>query len=232
MKQTLSKFILLSILLISGCSNQKASDNSSDVSEEDSMEADIKVLSQADSTYLSSLIADLKGIDKFAVKDNYFFFRDLLIKKGDKKADTVKSILKGIKYIHDAFQFYISVYEPKNGYIEYTPGAVESTISMVYWNVSDGSKLIAIQEISCGPVCESEIFFQKYQDGQYQTADNIIPSIKELNERLYPNAAQASDPLEFYFVLPRKGKDLNYCLDEECLMLKWEDGTFVLSEGT
>ena len=53
----------------------------------------------------------------------------------------------------------------RNGFLTLV-GHYEGLFHMCYWNVSDGSKLVAVYMESCGPVCsEDRLDFFSYRDG-------------------------------------------------------------------
>ena len=87
--------------------------------------------------------------------------------------------------------------------------------------------MIAVESWGCGPICESEISFSKHKDGVFQQL-NVHDIIPEIND-LPPMIDERGDPVEYQFVLPRQGKDIKYCLAQDCITLKWSDGTFKIA---
>ena len=244
--QTVFCLLTILVLAISCSSNSNSGDTSESYPEEvaeesaevieqmadapEEVEA-VKVLSAADSASLNDYINELKGIDKFFVRESYKRLLKLFERKEDDRLDNIRNILEGVEL--DEPDYIIGLYEPKNGYLVYEPGPVSVMIDMVYWNVSDNSQLIAIQTRSCGPVCDLEISFLSYKEGTYTELDtnDVIPDLTMLSKKLVPEYDpddKNADPIEFRFMLPRKGKDLKYCVDSNCVNLKWMDGKFVL----
>ncbi|MDH5380895.1 MAG: hypothetical protein OEW75_08585 [Cyclobacteriaceae bacterium] len=186
------------------------------------------VESNSDSLYLLSQLNALEGIEKFAVGGNHFLLLALLEKKGlTSEYEKVKEILeRGTEEIRE-FVFYNL--DTKNGYAQFAPMGTEVTYTLVYWNKEDGSQLIAYEDFSCGPICDSEISFRSYHNGVYSNLKSIdvIPDIINLplmlNENYNPNS---EDPYEFRFVLPQKGKNIKFCEGEKCLELIWMNGIF------
>lgn len=244
--QTVFFVLTILVLTISCSSNSNSTDETESYPEEvaeesaeevapaanapEEVEA-VKVLSAADSSSLNDYIKELKGIDKFFVRDSYKRLLKLFERKEDERLDNIRKVLEDVEF--DEPDYIIGLYEPKNGYLVYEPGPVSVMIDMVYWNVSDNSQLIAIQTRSCGPVCDLEIRFLSYKDGAYTELETnaVIPDLTMLSKKLVPAYDpddKNADPIEFRFMLPRKGKDLEYCVDSNCLSLKWMDGKFVL----
>ncbi|MEL6536577.1 MAG: hypothetical protein AAFQ98_14260 [Bacteroidota bacterium] len=237
--------ILFVALFWQGCSPKPSSDaeSSEEVPEEVEMaeettqpEADeeeiLVALSAADSTTLNGMLSELKGIDKFFVVDSYYRLQAILAQKEDPRAEEVAQLLEGIE-TDEPTLYFIEKYQPKDGYLSYTPGPVEVFIEMVYWNVTDGSQLIGYQALSCGPVCDVELSFNSYRNGVYESLpveEVLSASQADMSEKLAPGYMEDDEPYEFVFQFPLQGKDLKYCLEEECLVLAWNDGTFTLQE--
>ena len=187
-------------------------------------------IATSDSTFINSIIQELKGIEKFAVQDNYYLLSSLLEFKGDSsRHGKIKAFLqKEDEYLQE---YYIEVLDVNNGYIRFSPKGAEVTYTISYWNLDDDSKLIATEIQECGPVCSSGIEFQKFKNGVYQSIENIeiIPGIKNLPQMLVPNyneEVEGSEPYEFKYELPQKGKNILFCLDENCIELQWNNGIF------
>jgi len=229
----LTTLICLGILIISGC--QQPKNQTEEETTEEAVETPApqeKVLTDQDSAFMDALIADLKGIDQFFVTDSYKRLQAILIRNDHPEVSRVNEILENVSTSEP--DYYLEDYMPENGYLSFTPGPIEVFVDMVYWNVSDGSQLIATQSRACGPVCDDmDISFERYANGSYEALENGIPAVRELSLILVPDLAELEklDPFEFYFKLPIKGKDLNFCLEGgDCLLLKWNDGTFKLAE--
>jgi hypothetical protein len=109
--------------------------------------------------------------------------------------------------------FALDVVDVKNGYLHLI-GAFEGHIQMCYWNMKDGTKLIAVYQEGCGPACYVERFDFYSYDGTRYTALNkasIIPVV--FNDFLkIPTAATVADMEQkdvnatLLFDLPRTGK--------------------------
>lgn len=187
-------------------------------------------ISAEDSAFIKSIIQELNGIEKFAIQKDFYLLSSLLEFKGDStRHKKVKAIL--IKKDEHLRSYLIEELDIKSGYIRYAPRAAEVTYTVTYWNLDDGSKLIATESWGCGPFCQSEISFHKFKDGQYHSIENlkIIPEIEKLPQLLVPNYSNGeSDPYEFKYLLPRNGKNIKYCLDEKCIELVWENEVFTI----
>jgi hypothetical protein len=181
-----------------------------------------------DSTYVNGIIKELVGIEKFAVRDDYDLLLAVLEYNNDERASEVKTIIE--KQQLDYYHTYgIQVLDPKSGYIQYAPIGAEVTYTMTYWNLDDGSKLIATEGWGCGPVCSSDIEFAKYENGSYSDleTDYVIPEKDELPQILVPDYdPEAGEPYEFQYVLPRKGKDILFTLDDKSVTLELVDDQF------
>ncbi len=231
MRTAINHPIVLLLPLILSCSQSNTSTSADDdASAEETVSASFssRPLSHEDSAYFHSLIDNLKGIEKFAVGENFYFLASVLRSKGETKDhEKAMNILSG--FVEDpSFQLpLISELDSKNGYIRYAPPGAEVTYTMVYWNLKDGSQVIATESWACGPICESEIFFTKYEKGNYRSLEltDVIPQINELP----PTVDESGDPVEYQFVLPKQGKDIKYCLDEKCITLKWSEGRFIIT---
>ena len=181
-----------------------------------------------DSLKVNEIIAELKGIEEFAIKQNYDLLLALLQYKEDDRAEEVKAIIEKqeLDYYHT---FSIIELDPANGFIQYAPNMAEVTYTMTYWNMDDGSQLIAMEEWGCGPVCSSGLTFHRYMDGEYELLENkdVIPEIDEIPSWLVSDYdPEGEEPYEFRFNLPQKGKDIEYCLDDNCINLVLENTVF------
>ena len=190
-----------------------------------------ETITAKDSAYVLAIIKELKGIEKYAVKNDFYLLSSLLNYKGD---SIRYNKIKGILFKKDDYlrTFIIEKLDTKNGYIKFSPTAAEVTYTMTYWNLKDDSKLIATESWGCGPVCQSEIQFQKYVQDNYIDLERlkIIPDIEKLPMLLAPDYDEkSSDPLEFKFVLPQNGKNIDFCLDKNCIELKWNEGMFIIN---
>ncbi len=190
-----------------------------------------KIITAADSALVHSKIQKLKGIEKYAVKDGFSLLASILKYKGDNAGyEKVIAILK--KQYEYPQEFTILALDNVNGYIKFAPNGADVTYTMTYWNLSDGSVLIAAEDFGCGPVCSSSISFSSYKNGSYQNLENekIIPGMKKLPVMLVPDYDESQEPLEFQYVLPKTGKNIEYCLNGKCIEMQFRDGVFDIIE--
>ncbi|MDH5609883.1 MAG: hypothetical protein OEY56_10415, partial [Cyclobacteriaceae bacterium] len=184
----------------------------------------------ADSVVVFSLIRELKGIEKYAIRDDVELLSSLLAHKGDSVGHSqTKAYLAKEPYVNE---YVFDVVDLKNGYMQYAPLGAEATYTVTYWNLSDNAKLIATEVWGCGPVCSSDIRFEKYQNGLFERVKNqdVIPGIKDLESRLVPDYDPEEEPAEFKYKLPRGGKNIQFCLDDACIELVWQNGVFLAGE--
>ena len=193
-----------------------------------------EVISTSDSTFVKSIIQELRGIEKFAVQDNYYLLSSLLEFKGDSsRHEKINAFLqKENEYIQE---YFIELLDVKNGYIRFAPKHAEATYTICYWNLENDYKLIATEISGCGPICSSSIEFQKFKNGVYQSIENaeIIPEIKNLPQMLVPDydeEVEGSEPYEFKYELPQEGKNILFCLENNCIVLQWNNGIFEIKE--
>ena len=183
-----------------------------------------------DSNFMKSIILQLKGIEKFIVKEDFEILSSLLAFKGDSiNHSRVKAILEKKPYY---YTYFYDVVDIKNGYIRYMRIGTEATYTVTYWNLNDNSKLIVTELWTCGPVCSSYLSFEKYQNGIYESLENqeIIPEIENLPKILLPDYDPRNEPYEFKYKLPQGGKNIQFCLDEKCIELEWQNGIFKIIE--
>ncbi|MEQ9593314.1 MAG: hypothetical protein RLN86_11975 [Cyclobacteriaceae bacterium] len=230
MSTQVSLSISLLILLVLGCSQKPNGGSNQDEPVLEEVEESAESvgivptpITHGDSIYFESQLSALSAIEKYAIGGNYYMLSSVLGFKGEEDAyKRTKEVLeRSAEY--PAF-FEILALDVRNGYIKYAPLGAEVTYTQVYWNLKDGSHLIASESWGCGPICESEISFTKYKNGEFQKL-NLVDIIPEINE-LPPMIDESGDPVEYQFVLPRNGKDIKYCLGEDCITLKWKEGTF------
>ena len=227
------KHLLFSVLciVILSCNQEEnqTTESSSNLKDKEITEEGITA---EDSAFVKSIIRELKGIEKFAVKEDFELLSSLLAFKGDSiKHAKLRSILEKKAESNDQ-SYLIEALDIRNGYIQYTQEQAEGTYTITYWNLDDGSKLIATEEWSCGPVCESYLSFEKYQKGIYENLENqkIIPGIEGLAKILLPNYVPGLEPYEFKYKLPKRGKNILFCLNEKCVDLEWQNGIFKIKE--
>ncbi len=124
-------------------------------------------------------------------------------KNGNNKIDSKK----GLDYI-------FKIVDRKNGYLT-IEGAFEGSWSMCYWNLDNGTKLVAVLMVGCGPMCSSRLEFFKYNGTSLEPY--IQPAIENIDEssffsinkkNLYQLESKYDLPSELLFKLPRKGKNI------------------------
>lgn len=226
-QQIIIAAFLCSILAFTSCGSSDESVETETVENTDLIEPSAGISPQ-DSADVNSIIAELKGIEKFAVRDNYDLLLALMQHNGDERADLVKTIIEKqeLDYYHT---YSIIELDAGNGYIQYAPVGAEVTYTMTYWNMEDGSQLIATEAWGCGPICESDLTFSKFQNGVYELLENkdVIPEIEILPSWLVSDYdPNGEEPIEFRYHLPKKGKDIEFCLEDNCVNLVLENGKF------
>lgn len=229
--QFIAAAIFCNILIITSCgSSEESSDQETEeiVSNEEEAAPEIDGITAQDSADVNSIMSELKGIEKFAIRDNYNMLLALLEHKDDGRAELVKTIIEkqNLDYYHT---FSIIELDASNGYIQYAPNGAEVTYTMTYWNLNDGGQLIASEAWGCGPICESDLTFQRYENSSYELLENedIIPELKELPYEILPNYdPKGLDPIEFKYQLPKNGKNIQFCLEDDCVELVFDNGVF------
>ena len=242
MKTTLI-YISISILLI-GCTAKSmgSSDNIITIEPAHNTDQDVEILEETeddvlptDIEFCNNLIAELNGIEKYVILGNYNILSAILMYNGDTaNSNKVNEVI--IKQDGHLNIFNINSLDKNNGYIIYGPIAAEVTYTATYWELKDGSRLICTEESTCGPVCSSSLSFLNYIDGMYSEVENtdVIPEYNTLQKSLLPKYddldIETGDPLEFQFLLPKNGKDITYCLDEDCITLQWKNELFLIKQ--
>ncbi len=185
----------------------------------------VETIAKEDSAYAKQLILSFPPIGRYAIGENYEMLMSMLEHTGQSNAaDSIKGIIQRVR--SNVYGFSIREYDAKNGYIQFAPNAAETFFTKVYWNKSNGDKLIGTESVGCGPVCDSSLDFQ-IDNGKTIVSvpfEEIIASVDDSS--LIPEGYDGMDPLEFRWLLPQKGKDIKFCLDE-CITFKWNDGTFI-----
>ena len=229
MKIKYLRFTTVFIVFLSCTQKKTKTTESVSVPSEDKELAE-KRISAEDSAFVKSIFQELKGIEKFALKEDFDLLLSLLAFKGDSiNHSKVKAILEKKPYYNT---YFYDVVDMKNGYIRYMKIGAEAAYQVTYWNLNDNSKLIATELWTCGPVCSSYLSFEKYQNGIYESLENqeIIPEIERLPSLLLPDYKPEYEPYEFKYKLPQGGKNIQFCLDEKCIELEWQNGIFKFNE--
>lgn len=226
-------FIIVVIIHI-GCSQKKnqetVSEETTTVSEEKPAE---ELISAKDSLFVESLIQDLQGIEKHAVEGNFYRMMALLIFNGDNNSNKVNALLKKVSWNPSYKAMVFGVVDKKNGYAQFSAShpsiQAQGSLTIVYWNLSDGTQLVAYASTDCDMFCEAEISFKNYKNGVYESIENqeIIPDINKLNKILLP---VRDGGVDFKFILPQNGKNIQYCANDNCIELLWKDGIFLPGE--
>jgi hypothetical protein len=121
------------------------------------------------------------------------------------------------------------VLDIKNGYAEYWV-CCDIVTTVCYWNKSNGDKIIAVSEYSCGPVCSSSLTFYLFNPKTKEIKDvGLFPYIvsneeffdfermkKENTPEKY-KALEGESYLTESIKLPQKGKNIRYCFYPGCL---------------
>ena len=180
--------------------------------------------------FIESQLSKLSLIEQFATGNDLKMLQSLLRYHGDSlEAKKTEVLAYNTNEFIPAYE--IRELDAKNGYMVYYPIGTETIITTTYWNLASGSQLIATETTGCGPVCESDILFHKHHKGKLSklnTAD-IMPDIGLLREMLVPDYKTIQDPLELKFELPRKGKNISFCLENNCIELIWNGKTFAIN---
>ncbi|MFH1198116.1 MAG: DUF3256 family protein [bacterium] len=155
-----------------------------------------------------------------------------------------------------AYKFLFDVFDTKNGYLKII-GPFEGSWEMCYWNLKNENKLIAVNEIGCGPICDSRLTFFEYSQNKLRGLpyNSIMPPIDytdcyDMEKIKKNNSAKHFEALKeqlypaWTYSLPQKGKNIivNFELVEDFdagkykifyrstsnqLELIWNDGQFL-----
>lgn len=180
-----------------------------------------------------SIINSLKGIEKHYVQNNLFKLHSLLKYNKDERSKKLEDSLT--RNNEHSYFFEIQKIDQQNGYIEFEVlQATECTkSSMCYWNKSNGDALIGTVNDCCTMFCQSDITFEIYhKNNQSYTSvavKKIIPDIDVLKS-FRPKRYIDGDGYDEKYTLPRKGKNISYCVDTDCLDLIWKDGVFSVTK--
>ncbi len=176
------------------------------------------------------------------------------------KTDRTKMVEKykaGVNeyYYQGDFRYWFDTVDVKNGYLRVS-GAFEGTWEMCYWKKNNGTKMIGVSEISCGPICDSRVSFYDYAQGKLIPLDlaTILPQVDYNDYYDIPKIKSNNTPADFEklkneysvawtFRMPQKGlnivvkfeptDDINtskykifYKNNPEKLELIWNNGSF------
>ncbi len=210
MKVTLLIILMVCVAACNSGSNSKQKNDEVQVPVQ--LPEDAETISNLDSSFMKSFIINLKGIEKHIVRNDFYLMASLLAYNGDTIShNRMVDILKNTDEF--VLHYNIEVLDRKAGYIRYSPRGAEVVYTSTYWNLKNGAELIGLEEWGCGPVCQSEISFTKFENGTYDklTPQTVIPSIDALPSRLVPDYT-----------------NIQFCLEDNCIELIWSDGEFRL----
>merc|ERR1711991_512081 len=100
---------------------------------------------------------------------------------------------------------------------------------MVYWNLSNGEQLIGRAENCCTMFCDGDVYFQSYaeEDGYVKRDVNlVIPEYNNLRKLMPDGHVEEDGGYDTSIKLPKEGKNIEYCIDDDCKELIWKNGIF------
>lgn len=220
--------LLCLALLFHSCNSEEENENpesTSQNSEIDSLEVETPAAA-IDSSKYNAIISNLSGIEKFYVRDDYLRLHSLLQFKNNQLHAELEKQLKD-HYEYPAF-LTISKLDVANGYIEFHNPQLDCKNSMVYWNTSNGEQLIGMAEKCCTMFCDAELSFMSFNAEHNNYTDiEISEVIPDINSILDIRPSDYTDGgFDAAFELPQIGKNITYCAVDNCVVLKWTDGTF------
>ncbi|WP_421873455.1 hypothetical protein [Marinoscillum sp.] len=183
---------------------------------------------------IASVMDELSGIEKYYVRNDLRKLHGLLKFKKDDRLSNYSSQLEKLDESAGSV-LNVTLLDAPNGYIEYSESMNECDEAMVYWNKTNGEKLIGHVTNCCTMFCDGSIDFKLYQpDSKSYTRVNggdIVEGL-DLVKSLRPEGHIEGDGYDSEYILPQKGKNIRYCVGEDrCLDLIWQDGTFVVSDN-
>ena len=94
----------------------------------------------------------------------------------------------------------ITIADIKNGYLKLDQNESEGWSEFALFKKADGSYLLAVSEISCGPGCTGELQFLTYKNNKWT----------DVTRQYAPKIPAGADPEEYenYWALPRVGRTL------------------------
>lgn len=194
---------------------------------------------------IQSAVKELSPIERYFIlvtpaENRAEYFGTLMNHKGiTKNGQPYKGCYAGFNEISPENGFISYWYEPGYGVEWRTNGQI------VYWNLSDGRKLVGVAEASGAMVMEESSLNFYYVDttDQLTPVNNaeIIPEISQ-NTWLVDSSKQMDcNYFTMIYSLPKKGKDITVTNESDCmccetkgdqLTLKWADGKFEMGEFT
>ena len=171
----------------------------------------------------------LVGIEKYFVQDDAQRLYALLEYKGSEKKEYLKKFIE----LNDKSQMIqIEVLDHRNAYIEFFIPAIDCRNVITYWNQSNDIQLIGSTQNCCTMFCDADINFKVYsKETGYEDVptEQILPEFKELYQIVPPNHID-EDGYDRSILLPKKGKDIEFCVEKECYTLEWKDGKFLIKD--
>ncbi len=167
----------------------------------------------------------------------------------DKILETVEFAMPETKTVEDYFneipdQYFrdvskavrtgaIDVLDLENYYISFSPMEIEGSGSMTVF-LHNGEHLIVTEMKGCGPACEQEIYFLRYDNGQFiDVTAQYLPDLDFSKEKAETFAEDPNAPFVPLFVLPRYGTTIEVTeqfSDEILYKLHWKKGKFEVEE--
>jgi hypothetical protein len=224
---------LVSFLLLLSCHQDQK--NNTEKSATEKIEEEITTTNVVEQevalSQYASIINELKGIEKFFVQDNLYNLQGLLKFKNDKRYLALENDLK--KKNESPPFINITLLDNHNGYIAFYEDQTECRQVMVFWNKPNKDILISYVQTCCTMFCESDISFLLYSQND-QTyipikKEDVINNIAAIISKRPKNYIE-NEGYNCEFILPRTGKNIRYCLEENCIDLIWQDGIFLATE--
>ncbi len=152
----------------------------------------------------------------------------------------------GLAYINADIGFY--QFDVANGYLSFKLNASqpideETARQIVYWNLEDGRKLVALATRVCAFVCEGsaiEFFYADESNALTPVAySEIIPDLGMKSWAKNPEDEMVCDYFTVLYNLPQQGKNIEVQVESECsccemkgnsVTLEWNNGTFTFGE--
>ena len=227
------------VVLFSCTQSEKETDKKVDLTEEvdTSIEEEAEVTaedeneSQPTDIDMEEFTKDLPWIEKFFVKDDPLRLYSLLKYKED---DRYIQIYETLRSQGELFPETIVELDNKNGFIKFFQPSTDCHTTLVYWNQSNGAKLIGKGINCCTMFCEGDIYFEVYdEDSGYTKLDvnHVIPEYKKLRSTMPDGHSIEDGGYDNSIELPRKGMDIQFCIEGDCKVLIWNDGKFILKES-
>jgi hypothetical protein len=237
-------FFGLSLLVVSCSNNQKEKrqddqdyaervigDISEEVQEEpvaEKMNREEKDMQTKDKELFAPFFNELKGIEKFFVKDNVYRLYKLLEFKGEEDLDDIKLY---VEKKNSYLMINIIDLDAKNGYIAFDQPETDCRTTMVYWNGPNNVPFIGTSQNCCTMFCEGGLSFEVYGEeiGYEKLVDSVVvPEINTLYN-MKPKGHIEGEGFDRSFILPKEGKNILFQLgNEKSIELVWNEGKFLI----